>query len=512
MAKKATKRRRKISPRRSETNHLGSGEDDGGDLLPEQKGRKTRKVQADELEPDEEFDQPIAPKPHKVKTIDMDEMAKLSRKPGAKAERGRLTKKGKKSLEEWKGANRGKKRDNYFQGLAEAARKKFGHGAVMAGSDSNQLVVGIPMPSLALEYLIQQDVLPLSVLILLVGKWRTCKSAFLYEIFRWFAKCNGGGILQEAETKFSPDLCQSIMGYADDEVPIILNKCKSLEMWQEVLTFYLKEQKKRMIGTADAPGPGRTIPVCFAVDSIMGKSSEEKMEKISSEGSASRAFPIEALKITDYLRAIAGEFDNWPFSLVLVNHLKESIDRETGETDRRKPGGEFVSFQESFELETSIWREKIDTAHFDGQGVRIACAKNSFGDTGRRIKTRMLWWDEDVNEGQGEPEYRQKTVWDWDWSTINFLNDLKPKLKQRLKAHDIDLDCKSPTADVECYARCRAVGMGRDDYLPFNEVGAMIRQHPEVPDRIRAALSIKRRAVMQGDYLEQLGELEQDLE
>jgi hypothetical protein len=515
MAKKKTSR--KVTPRKSnaEENHLTDDDDNGEDLLPAQKsGKKVRKTPKEDLEPEGEHDQPEVGRrtTKKRKSVDMDAKAAAVRKSkGQKAERGRLTKKGKANLEQWKGKNRRKKRDAYFTGLAESARKKFGHGSVLAGSDTNQLVVGIPMPSLALEWLIQQDVFPLSVIIMLVGKWRTCKSALLYEIFRWFDKCNGGAVLNEAETKFSPDLCQSIMGYEDDEVPIILNRCNSLDEWQKYLTFYLKEQKKQMIGTADEPGPGRTIPVCFGVDSVMGKSAEEKHEKISKEGSAGRAFPVEALMITEYIRAIAHELDNWPFSLVLINHLKTAITEEGG-SERRKPGGDFASFQESFELETSIWKEKIDTAHFDGTGVRISCEKNSFGVTGRKIKTRMLWWDEEIGEDQSGPIYRQKTVFDWDWSTINFLNDLPPKYKARLKERDIDLDVKSPTADVECLARMKCLGMGTSDYLPWNEVGAMIRDNSDVMERIRNGLSIKRRAVMEGDYLEQLESLEDELE
>lgn len=482
-------------------------------------------IPVDELEndPGEEFTEkrqnkkrpakkPIT-RPSGRKRINLDQRASQARKKGEKAERGRLTKKGKKTLEEWKGTNRSKKRDSYFRSIAESARSKFGHGGVMAGSDTNQMVLGIPMPSLALEWLIQQDVLPLGVILMLVGKWRTCKSALLYEIFRWFEKCNGGAILCEAETKFSNDLCQSIMQYEDDECPIILNRCKSVEEWQRYLTYYMNEQKRRMIGTANEPGPGRTIPVCYAVDSLSGKSSEEKLEKLKKEGSTGRAFPVEALINTEFIRAISGELDNWPFSLILINHLKEKMNTETGESTRHTPGGAFVSFQESFEIETSIWKSKIDTTHFDGHGVRLKCMKNSFGASERSIKTRMLWWDEQIGVAEnGDPIYKQQTVWDWDWATITCLSTLPAKYTQRLKEIGFDLSVKSPTADVECLANCQAAGMAKDEYLPFQEVGRLIRENEELTNRIRNALGIKRRAVLEGDYLEQLEGLKEELE
>ena len=423
----------------------------------------------------------------------------------------KLTKKAQRSLDEWSTDQRFKKRDGYFQQQAEVAKKKFGSLSVIAGNDLNNLLVGIPFPSLALEWLTENDVFPLSQVVIICGRWGTCKSALLYEIFRWFAKFGGGAIHLENETKFSEDLCTSIMGIdlANPSCPVIVNKCTSVEDWQKRLTFYLKEQKKRMVGTAEEPGPGRTIPICFSIDSIMGKSSEEKQEKIQREGSAGRHGPVESLKINDYMAAMSHEFDHWPYSLVMINHLKPKVsmgDHDDGGDPEDSPGGKRVKFQESFELRTSVWKSKIDTADFDGIGIRIKCAKNSFGITGRQIKTRMLWWDEVVGQHAktGQPLYQRRTVWDWDWATVNWLNDLAEKYKKRLKEADFHIAVRSPTADVECLAQSRSLGMGKDDWEPFHVVGAMIRENPDVMEQIRTALSIKRRVLMKGDYLEQL--------
>lgn len=420
----------------------------------------------------------------------------------------KLTKKQKLTLDLWKGDSAGRARDTYFQAQAEAARKKFNTGGIFAGSEVNALTIGIPMPSIALEWLILQEVFPLSVMIMLVGRWRTNKSAFLYEIFRWFAKFNGGAILMENETKFSPDLCASIMGFAQDECPLIVSRCNSLEDWQEKFTYFLKDQKKRMTGTQEEPGPGRRIPICFAVDSIMGKSAREKQEKVQAEGSANRAFPVEALKITEFLKATAHQFDNWPFAFVGVNHLKKDITAEPGESSRRVSGGDHVGFQESIELETSVWKSKIDTSQFDGVGIKLSCAKNSLARTGNSIKTRMLWWDEVVGEDEsGVPIYAQKTVWDWDWATVKFLSEVDTKYKKRFKEFDFVLDVQSPTADMECLARSRALGMGKDEWLSWHEVGELIRTNSDLMNRLRRALGIKRGAILDGDYHDQLTRL-----
>ena len=427
--------------------------------------------------------------------------------PETKGKKKKLSKKAKKSLEIWQGENRSRARDLFFIAQSNIAKAKFGHHSVFAANEANALVIGIPVPCLGIEWLLQQDVLPLSAVLMIAGKWRTCKSALLYEIFRWFDKANGGAILMENETKYSPDLCGSIMGFKPGQVPIIVNRCTSMDDWQNRLTYYVKEQKRLLIGTQEEPGPGRTIPICFAVDSVLGKSTDETKSRIQKDGHSTKSYPEEARSLTQYLQATSDAYDNWPFSLAMVNHLKKEITEDSGDHNK-KPGGDMQSFQASFEFITSTWRGKIETEHFDGIGVRIECSKNSLGVTGRKIKTRMLWWyewDEDYED------HIQRTVWDWDWTTVTTLNELPNKWKNRLKERGFVLKVKSPMADVECLANCRAVGMAKDEYLTFSEVGALIRQNEELSEEIRIALAIKRRALMEGDYLEQLNELTEEL-
>lgn len=461
--------------------------------------------------------------------------------PGSKqVKKKKLTEKAQKSLNEWSGTERGKKRDHYFQGLAESAKAKFGHRAVWAAGETEGLVVGIPLPSLALEHLFQNDVLPLSVAIQLKGRQLTNKSSFLFELYRIFAKYNGMAVHNLVEDKFSPDLCRSIMGYGEKDCPLVLNKCDSCEDWERKLTYWINEQKRRLVGTAENPGPGRTIPICFGVDSIMAKATEEKIEKVGTEGCSGRDYPTESLSITSYMRARAGELDNWPFVLVLVNHLKDDIGSDGG---TRTAGGTFIGHLLTFDIEMSKWKQKIDTEPFEGVGVRLKCTKNALGVTGREILTRMIWWEDAVGwrpwdaeagrfselmctekeqaearDAKGRrvepmPVYRQKTVWDWDWSTIHLLLNLPPKYKKRLKEVGFDekMDTKSPKGDVDCQVCCRAAGMAKGEFKSFGEVGAMIREDPVLMDRLRTALMIKRRAVMKGDYLHQLDALAGEL-
>lgn len=442
----------------------------------------------------------------------------------------KLSKKDKERLRSWRGKNRGKSLDSYFRGQVSRAREKFNHAAVFVGGEADRLLITIPMfgghgvnaakfpGCLPMEFVMAQDGFPLGLVLQLVAKHGIGKSALLAEFGRWFHLAGGGISLKENETKFNPDWYRSIMSReVFDIMPFF--RCTSVEDWQRKLTFAIGDNKSAMEGTKAAPGPGRTIPLLFGVDSIMGKSSEETQEQILGKvdartgkrgvgkGAADRGHPIEALKITRYMRTIPGELDGWPFTIVLVNHLRIKSN-EDGTVDRNKTGGEQVNFQESFELELKKiggHKKKIECATFDGFPLEISCEKNSFGPTHRRIRTRLLWWEEEVADGK----WQQKTVWDWDWSTIDLLWNIShgertnPRLKANLKSADFHLECPK-TAEVENLAWSSSLGMTAKDAMPWSDVGALIRENGELMARLRKALRINSRPLLAGDYLEQL--------
>ena len=422
----------------------------------------------------------------------------------------KLTKKQQVSLADFRtmGKARDKRMDAIAKGIRDRLRTKNGFTGVYSGKESKDLVVGIPLPSLAFEFLLANDVLPLSIIIQLVAKWGTGKSGLVADMFRWFDDAGGMGFHMENETKFSPEWFESIMGTPcfDRLTP---QRCTSIDDWQQRTTASIDAMKAAMEGTAADPGPGRTFPVMFSVDSIMGKLTAESQKKIAEEGFAGRGFPIEALAISRYLSSVPSWLDGWPFLLVLVNHLKEKQD-EHGNKQRATAGGVATNFLETFELEMKKTKSKIACEAFDGFQVDIICQKNSLGVTGRSITTRVLWWEEP--DPLDESQWKQKTVWDWDWSTVHLLHSIlhvkgaNPKLKKNLQDVDFHLDCPS-VSDIENRAWSKTLGMRKEDALPWNEVGAMIRQNAEVRDRLRHALRIKRRALLAGDYLSRLTEL-----
>lgn len=423
----------------------------------------------------------------------------------------------------WTGPKRGATLDAFFAASVDAGRQRFGAYNVYMGGETDALVVGIPTPALAFEYVIGQDVFPLGLVMQLVGKYGTCKSAMLAEFGRWFDMAGGGLNLVDNETKFNPQWYRSIMGREVFDRRVPFYRSTSLEDAQRQLTFAIKQTKLAMIGTKENRGPGRTIPILLGVDSIMGKQSEGVQEQIfgivgkdgkpgtTGDGAASRGHPIEALILTRYMRTVPGMIDQWPFALVLINHLR--INKDDGGNDvRHKGGGEMTNFQESYELEMSKiggHKKLIQAKNYEGMNLRLSCEKNSFGSTHRWANCRLLWWDE-PNPTTGEME--QKTVWDWDWTTVHLLKTLtedaksSPWIKENLKGIGFHLDCPE-SGDIQNLAWSRTLGMKAADAMPWSDLGAMIRENAPLMRELRTALRIVRRPRLQGNYQEQIGQL-----
>lgn len=412
----------------------------------------------------------------------------------------KLTKKDQNTLARWRGENHGKMLDSYFKGQMEAARRKFGHRGVSAGTMADNLLIGIPCPSLAFEYLLCLDCFPLGLILHLNGPPGSLKSALLYEFMRWVRAAGGGSFLEEVETKWSPILLQSLVGFADGEHNVLVDRCHSVEEWQQRIIYNVDQSKRLMMGTKDAPGPGPTFPILFGVDSIVGKESAEIQEKVMERGHGDREFPKAALIITQWMKTFAHQIDDWPFTIVLNNHLKLGTDKQGRET-KRTAGGQGVGFQESFELQTRVIKKEITSASWDGVQIRITNAKNSFGTSHRSIDARMLWWNEKDENGV----WKQRTVWDWDWATIKLLTTLEGKAKATLKAEDVHVAAVK-VSDVDNTAWSATLGMKEKDAVPWQELGKMIRKDEALMNRIRGALGIHRLPFLAGDYVQQLEE------
>ena len=405
----------------------------------------------------------------------------------------------------------------FLRASTAAARKEYGDANMCVMGEAGRIVVGLPLPGLAMEYLLVNDAFPLSRMTQIVGTEGTCKSALCFEIARWFKQNTGITYLFENETKYSPDFAQSIIGYTDaeDDMECFAHyPCDSLEDWQSKVQYTLGQIREMMVKkTAANPKPmGRVFPVLFVLDSISGKLSRESAQRIEKDGYAGRQHPVEALSITNFLKKIPQDFEEWPISFVAVNHLKPTKSA-TGAIERNKAGGRGISFQETFELEmkrarvakVSLVDPSEEGFQIGGNNLRIICRKNGLGETHREIPISILWKHERCPiTGQ----MRQYTKWDWPSATVDVLNSFEAG-KRRDMIRDI-VDLHKATNNRWWSKR---LGVPKDDPIPKTEIGALIDNNEELKDPLRDLFGIKKRKKFEvgQDYKAQLEVLKQDV-
>lgn len=413
----------------------------------------------------------------------------------------KLTKAQRESLKRFRGPSGRSARDELFASAMEKVREKHGNERMITSSDLGSLTISIPINCLALEWLFGMNGYPVGQMVQYCGPPGSLKSSLMYETYRMFLAADGGAVHAENETKMSDDLYKSILEIDDiyDHRGPEIGFSESVEDAQRLIMFSTKELTKRMEGTKNEPGPGASIPVCFGIDSLTGKLCEESQKKIMEDGFAGRGHPVEALSWTRWLKTYSNYFQDWPFTLLVINHLKESKDGK-GFTVRNRGGGHQVTFQEGTEIEVKISKKQVKCAEYSGVEISLKCFKNSFGETYRTSKTRMLFYrEEDPTTG----EISQTTWFDWGWAFVNLIREMNDsRVKQNIKDMGLHLGITSDTLiEHKCWSK--DLGMKKEDADSWSVVGAKIQENEELMWRWRKALGLKRVPYLDGDYREQ---------
>ena len=398
-------------------------------------------------------------------------------------------------------------KSKFLMHAVSSIRTTEGPSAAALGGEQGSMLVGIECP-FAFQYLIQNSCFPLELMTQIVGTEGTCKSALVAEIGRWFSAQSGYLALIENESKMSQDWYDSIIGYPDEtgDIGYMLRRTHSVDNWQTVIQHEVDRAKALMEKgdkASKTPPLGKTFPVVVALDSIMGKLTEESQKKIETDGFAGRGFAIEALSITRFLKAFPQKFHNWPFAFVAVNHLKPQKAEGGFHTERNKAGGRHISFQESFEIEMSRDKgSKIRLVESDGKaldrgGIRliISCKKNSFGETDRPpVHVSVLWkymWHEPTQT------QRQYTKWDWPSATIDILSS-HTEGSRGAKIKEV-VDVNKLTAGKYWSS---TMGVSKESPVTKNELGQMIEADSKIVSELRNLLAIKNRQLFKSgdDY------------
>lgn len=347
------------------------------------------------------------------------------------------------------------------------------------------VVVGIPLPSLVLRYLIQSDVLPLGKIWHLAGEEGSCKSAFLYEMMRWHYLCDGGAALAQNENKDAADLRRSILQHNPIwRQKFVKEDTSSLEGWQDFVSSVMNSTR------AEYEKRGATWPLIIGIDSLTATAPESVLENIDSEGHACRGFAIMANLISTYMKFIPGKVMDQPFTVVGTNHLKPSTNQQ-GLPQDLVPGGKSVKFMETYEFKMRRVSD-IDKSKYTGVTIEFTAKKNSLGTSRRKATADMLWW---MAPGP-DNKPRQETAWDWETASVNLLlsfENAKGK-KTMFKALQEVCDIKV-ISKTQKKAYSSELGVSKEEPVSFRSIGRKLEARPDLLEKLYPILGIAQRPV-----------------
>lgn len=390
----------------------------------------------------------------------------------------------------WTGDNRDDLVDGLFGSMRDKAQHDLGREVSIA-SDAEALLVGLPLPALCLRYLFQSTTFPLSRITQITGEEGSAKSAFLFEVMRWHMVYGGGGFLAENENKDSPELKNAIMGWNPTWLRRLqTTETHSLEEWQDAITTFVEIARQQQDRT---DGPGRTVPIMFAVDSLMATAPQSEIDAVNKDGHASRGYALAANLIARYMRTMPERIQKYPFSIVGTNHLKPATDY-MGRPTSNIPGGKAVKFMETFEVEMHrAQNTDIDRLEYGGLRVKMVARKNSLGPSRKQIQAELLWWWADVGG-----VWRQQTAWDWDTATIELLLSFEnAKGKKTIYNRLMEICDINVVSKTQRLVWSNALGIPRDQPQLYRVAGALLEGRQDLLTPIYQTLSITARRPFQ---------------
>lgn len=370
--------------------------------------------------------------------------------------------------------------DAMFQNMAE---KLGSDECIMTQQQSEERIIGIPLPSLALAYIFQNDVLPFGRSLTLNGLQAGGKSSLMTEIMRWHNSYAGVSNLIENETKDYPDIRQGIFLHDEQLLRRIkIVQTAQVEEWQTAMTVALDNAKKFM-KTAGK----RATPVCIGLDSVAGKLARGQSAKISESGSASRGYSDVALLTSQYMQDMPRKLINMPVTIIGIQHLKKDKDPKTGINILSTPGARAIKFFETFEIEVTR-KKPIELVDEGGVHTTLTTRKNSMGPYPRSINVIFRWW---WSEHPVTGQWVQWFVWDWYDATIEMLVNFAKDQKTLYNRINQVVDLHPMKSRRRIWSR--ELGIPESDPVTYHDAGAILESRGDVLVELYKLLGIHRR-------------------
>lgn len=376
-----------------------------------------------------------------------------------------------------------------------------------AAAEDQDPMIGLPLPALAVRYLLQSNVFPLSRLTQLRGEFSSCKSAMLLEIMRWFNMYGGGGILIDTENKNSETMMAGILGHNPLHMQrTFAVKVQSVEEWQMKYMGFCQQ-----IHSANDTS---MFPVCIGIDSVAAVDIDRKVAQVAEDGHASAGHPGMARNLSEFCRgALAPTLRHRPIALVLTNHLKQEINSMGfGPPKQYGPGGAALEFYPTLILDMKkISSKPVVQNGAEGTAVQITATKNNLGAPRRQVAVNFMWYNQIIKgqDSAGNDTYmsQQYHYWDWHTASTRLLVSLQDPENKRMPAgmdpklpailqQVCDLEYKHGTKNAEIpLVFSKALGISKSEAVSEAEASLALEANPKIVGMVQGLLGVNTYAV-----------------
>jgi hypothetical protein len=362
---------------------------------------------------------------------------------------------------------------------------------LVTAGEARKLVVGIPLPSLSLMYLLQSSVLPVGRLYQIIGEEGSSKSSFLAEMMRWILIHSGYAMVFETEGKDIAELREAIWEHNRTwlDVRSLIDPCNSLEHWMSNLGSEIGEITRYNEGYSGMPGLGWKNPYVFGVDAFTSVAADETIGKIAKEGAPGRGYALEANLISKYGHTWTDKLRGTSIIIAGTNHMKPKMD-DHGNVLPHSPGGKSIKFHESLEFYMKRQGAYKEAAK-SGVWLWIEMLKNSIGERLKSVRVAKVW---DWHHHEDVDDFRQHTFFDWHTATLDMLLRFEADKDSKKTWHAIN-DVVDINAAPQGRFWSTRLGIPKDKPARRHEFGKAIDYDRGVCRELFPLLGITRRPV-----------------
>lgn len=293
----------------------------------------------------------------------------------------------------------------------KAAANDCGGAGIFTVDEFTATRRGMPLRSLALQYLFGSNVLLMELLVEVSGPKASCKSSLVYYLMGEALAMNSMSYLIDTEDKVSHVLLRNFLGE---------NAAAFRHIRTTVLELALKRMSNSLQVYDDIAGKvDYRIPLFMAFDSVAGNKGSSTVAAIAANGFEGKAYAEEALLLSKFIPVLVNYKMGRPVWLFFVNHEKKDLD------SNRRPGmpaavhtlgGDTLPFFASYRLRCR--HVKYSEAKTNpGKYIKISNFKNSMGIPDRDVYVWMRW---DLGRTPGGDT--KQTIWfDWDYADAELL-------------------------------------------------------------------------------------------